>query len=414
MTKNKPHNVLVPMVGASGALCRLVCDSNLPGEHPAQLDKRISALLECGLYGQGQQALASARALNLPKSGLLNEQRKALSVLNPGDITGLASENARSAELGLALVWLNGLCEGRWDHVAATGMLDTLSDSRVKVLPIHHLQKKIQLLCQMLNQPGASSAPSHFFLPIKDPDGQDTLQKYDSQLTDLRKLGVKTHAVETLRDACDILGLRRYARTELEELLRKRIKTAVPIALCAVAASIYLLRPLLIEFGSGTSQDGKTYSTPARAQFTSNGEVSIRRSCFAQPGSPWNIYSYGDKMAVRIMPPNDTLPVYGILVTYSSQSGLKVLPLPNPRLDREQGGSSFTIDLDRIEDENFIAVLARRLIPFQINAVQEELLELIGPLHSEERFVAVRNWVNEHGSGRIEYLFKVVAEGDCQ
>ncbi len=413
MTKKKSHNVLVPMVGAAGALCRLVCDSNLPGEHPAQLDKRISALLECGLYGQGQQALAAARALNLPKSGLLNEQRKALSVLNPGDITGLASENARSAELGLALVWLNGLCEGRWDLIAATGMLDTLSDSRVRVLPIHHLHQKLNLLAQTLRQPGASSRPSHLFLPIKDPEGQNSLQKHDSQLTELRKLGVKIHAIETLRDACDILGLKRYARTELEERLRKRITTALPIALCTVAASIYLFRPLLIEFGSGTSQDGKSYSTPARAQVTSNGGVSISSSCFVQPGSPWNIYSNGDKMAVRIKPPNDTLPIYGILVTYSDQSGLKVLPLPNPRLDRIEE-SNFIIDLDRIENENFIAVVARRLIPFQINEVQEELLELIGPLHSAERFVAARNWVNEHGSGRVEHLFKVVAEGDCR
>src|SRR5262245_14445484 len=107
-TEFETREALIPMVGGKllGTLCRIAADGELPPAHPAQLDRALSELLESGLYQAGQQAKAAAHMFKLPRSGWLRATTVALHVVNPGDVVGLAAENATSAELGLALAML--------------------------------------------------------------------------------------------------------------------------------------------------------------------------------------------------------------------------------------------------------------------------------------------------------------------
>src|SRR5262249_30191456 len=142
------REVLIPLVGSgeAGALCRVAADGHLPPQHPAHLDRSISELLEGGLYQAGQQARAAVRRLQL--GGWLRRPAPvAVSIVNPGDVAGLAPDNSASAELGLALAMLMFTTQSPNRIVIASGALESGSaDLDCPIRPVHHLRAKFVLV----------------------------------------------------------------------------------------------------------------------------------------------------------------------------------------------------------------------------------------------------------------------------
>lgn len=413
MLGSTARHALIPMVGGVGAVCRVVCDGQLPPEHPAQLDRRVSALLECGLYAAGQQALAAVHALHLPKSGWLPPPPAALTVLNPGDVGGLSPENARSAEFGLALAWLLERCAGKANSVIATGLLDSASADGVAVLPVFHLAEKLRLLIEHFERPAASSAPSVFFIPDRDPDGMETTARYASELQRLHALGVQVHAVGQLSQACAVLGLRRLARAPRERQFRLGVSWLVVLLAVFVTLMWWLGRPLVLGFAAAASPGGVIYPTPARARLNADGALSLLPSCEMTGSDASARYPEGERLAVKLAPVADVVPVYGIVVTFSGSSGVQVHRMPSERLDG-QAGVAFSIDIQPPPEMQLLVVLAQRLRAFDATALQSRLQNRLVSMPMEERLNAARNWLGTQGAGRIEHLFSVVGKDACE
>lgn len=407
-----PQGVLIPMVGAAGAICRVVCDSNLPPDHPAQLDRRASALLETGLYAAGQQAIAASKSLSLPRSGFFTANSFALSVINPGDIAGLATENSRSAELGMALAWLTALCGKKGPVVAATGALDSVSSTDVLIQPVSHLKEKLRLLAEYFAKPTASQPPHYCLIPILDPDGQSTTAKYISEINNLSSLGVRVVAVSTLREACNLFNLTQLATTDTELQVRRAVKLIAALFVLVFVCVAWISRPLALSFGSAVSPSGQLFVTPSRALFDANGAIFLVPECKRAAYDYWHRYVAGERLAIKIGSVTDILPVYGVAVVVSKGHRARVMEIPQPRLDSPQG-SSFTVDLLEPEQEYMLTIIARRLLPIDAKLLQEQINQLLENRVGTDRLSAVRVLSADVAHGKLEHFFHVVEKGDC-
>ena len=405
-------NVLIPMVGSTGTICRVSCDQYLAPEHPAQLDRRLSPLLECGLYSAGQQAIASAKALRLPGSGYLADHAFSLNVINQGDVIGLSPENARSAELGLALAWLGALTGHTRHAISATGLLDPISENKVKVGPIHYLREKLDLLIAYYSKPTSSEPPQFFLIPSLDPDQKSTPQKYHKEIEQLRLLGVTVIAVDTLAQACQILGFKRIGRTRFEKKLLHGL-SALSLVICTLlGANLWLSRDLHIQFANVAMNNGHIQSTPTRASLEQDGTLSILEECRSNAASKIPKYRVGDQLAVKISPISEQLPVFGLAVAITERGGIQVFALPNRRLDITQG-NAFSVDLTQVERHSLFMVIGRRLLPYDVLNVQKRLMDWTAKLAPEERLSGARNWLSENSSGHVEHFFDVVEPEEC-
>lgn len=403
------HSAIVPMVGGRGALCRIACDTRMPPPHPAQLDPRCAALLESGLYVAGQQAIAAAHALHLPRAGWTRPASASLQVLNPGDIAGLAPENASSAELGLALAWLMQQAGSTISTVMATGKLAPEMDASVPILPIHHLGEKLRLMAEYFERPGSSSPPSHLFLPTRDPDGRLTAEKHAEALQRLHRLGITAYPVHALRDAANRLGLRRLAPSPRERQLQFGMGALLLLAMTGACGLWLIQRPLTVTFSPVASVQGDVLSTPARAISETDG-LALMPPCPTRGTLP--VHPIGEQLAIRLDLPASHLPLQLLVVSVSGVSGVKVLPLPADS-KATPGSIAFSLSVQPPEEDNLIMVLARRLLPYNAARLQQDLQTLLQPLKPPERLSAARNWLASQATGYATYHFRSVAAGAC-
>ena len=403
MSDFSPREVLIPLVGGTGggALCRVGADGDLPAPHPAQLNRSISDLLECGLYQAGQQALAATRRLQLGR-GLRREAVTALYVANPGDIGGLATENSSSAEFGLALARLLYVTQSQTRSALASGSLvvgDT--DRDVGIGAIFHLKQKFDLVLDYFAQPGVAKPPTHFFVPALDPDGADIEERYESEIAALRAIGIKVVPVATLGEAASLAGATSLAGRPADYWLKRGAAVAAVITGVLALAAWVMTRPIDISFAARAMSDGGVLQTPVRL----GAERRVLPMCVDGDGMP--TFKSGDLLGFNIAESTSGWlgPNHYIAVTVSADSGSKVLSLPLAENGRLLGG--YEIDIARGPTEsNSIFILARRHWPFDAASLDRELRDQIAPLRASERISAARNYLSSQGQGMVEYLFK--------
>jgi hypothetical protein len=414
------REALIPMVdrASAGAVARVAADGELVEPHAAQLDRSLCELLESGLYKAGQQAKAAARLVKLPGRGWLRSESEALHVNNPGDIIGLGAENSASAELGMALALLMYRSQSDSRAVLATGALELGYGGRdVPILPVHHLEQKLRTVVRYFSQPGAASAPRLFLVPQHDPDGAPVLERYGPEKEALNGVGVDLHGVGTLTEAANLVGARRYAVWPAERRLRRLVAAAAAGAVGLAAFNSWYNSSIALSFATTANPDGTISATPGRYQRgAATGDLlpPCRIAGIDTPG-----FVIGEQMAVRLRTgnPHDLASWLGgyqhVLVSISSTSGAKVLPLPGPRPVAAGAETGYLLDVRQPEEETLLVWLAKRGPPFDTTGLEARLRATLQPLQPAERMSAARNLLRKLAPGSLFYSFRSASAGSC-
>ena len=415
------REILIPLVGTgvSGALARIAADGKLAEPHQAQLDRRVSALLQSGLYPAGEQALAAVRLLSLPRERFLTRataRDEALHVVNPGDIRGLGPENSSSSELGLALALLMLRAQTPESKALASGALDlSRVDGDVPVLPVHHLGEKLRLVMQHFEQPGSPAPPRWFLVPTFDPDGSPVHDRYRSQCDALRTRGIELRGVRTLGEAARILGAHRYAPTRAERLLGWSLG-----AVCAGLALVtivlqWLYTPIPLSFAPIADVGHTLVATPARARMRGT-SIELTAPCELDDES-LPAFTIGQQMAMRVRAGRSNswirMRYHLALVAVSASSGAKILPVPAAQVLTPGGEVGYRIDVRGPEEDTLLIWLAKRGAPFDLALLQDRLRRAETPGQPAGNISAVRNVLQHAAPGVLTYYFRSVAAGKC-
>jgi hypothetical protein len=431
-----PREVLIPLVGsaAGGALCRVAADGYLPPHHPAHLDRAISDLLESGLYQAGQQARAAVRRLKVNGGWFHRPAPVALSIVNPGDVAGLAPDNSTSAELGLALAMLMYVTQSPSGTVIASGALEANSaDADGPIRAVHHLRAKFAVLEKYFRQSGVSSPPAVFFTPEMDVDGVPIADKHADSVQALRALGIEVVPVSSLRAAAARLKALRLQQRPHEVWLRRGgiaglVLLAVAAGKVSVSVSGALLSrvPIPMEFLASALGDGRIVQTPARFHRKSDNISYPALPCRTATGLP--LYRVGDTLAAKIRSgsPDDWVgmfgPNYHVLVAIAPTGGtgadskpvIKVLPFATPWDGPVRPGEKIEFSDDVQEADELVVVLAQRFEPFDRDRLAAELHQRLDPLQPSERVNAATNFLRRSAPGWLEYVFRTTSKGeDC-
>jgi hypothetical protein len=418
------REVLIPLVGAgsTGALARIAADGQSGDPHPAQLDRRLSPLLQSGLYPAGEQALAAVRLLNLPRGSALGNRLRAaagdeaLHVVNPGDIRGLGPENSSSAELGLALALLMFRAQTSETRVLASGALDLNgADHDTPVVPVHHLGDKLRLALQYFDQPGSPPAPRWFMVPALDPDGSTVQGKYRAQSDALRARGIELCCVRSLGEAARILGAHKYAPTRAEYLVRWAAAAVCVAAGVAALAHVWLNAPIPLSFAPVADTDHSLIATPVRVR-ARGASAELLAPCRLDDGRLPG-FTIGDEIAMQLHAGSAdgwSLGGYHLaLVAVSASAGVKVLPVPPSQILKPGGDVGYQVDVPGPEEETLLVWLAKRGAAFDLAALQDRLRRAEAPLRPADNISAVRNVLQHAAPGILTYDFRSVGAGKC-
>ena len=426
--RNRPEptgrELLIPLVGAggTGALARVAADGQSGDPHPAQLDRRLSPLLQSGLYPAGEQALAAVRLLNLPRGSALGNRLRAavgdeaLHVVNPGDIRGLGPENSSSAELGLALALLMFRAQTADTRALASGALDLNGANHdAPVLPIHHLGEKLRLVLQYFDQPGGPPAPRWFLVPAVDPDGSAVQERYRAQSDALRARGIELCCVRSLGEAARILGAHRYAPTRAEYVLRWSVGALCATLGLVALASHWLNAPIALSFAPVADTDHSLIATPVRVR-ARGASAELLAPCRLDDGQ-LPAFTIGDEIAMQLHAGSAdgwSLGGYHLaLVAVSASAGVKVLPVPPSQILKPGGDVGYQVDVPGPEEETLLVWLAKRGAAFDLAALQERLRRAETPLRPADNISAVRNVLQRAAPGILTYDFRSVGVGKC-
>lgn len=418
------REILIPLVGAggAGALARIAADGQSGDPHPAQLDRRLSPLLQSGLYPAGEQALAAVRLLKLPRGSVLGNRLRAtagdeaLHVVNPGDIRGLGPENSSSAELGLALALLMFRAQTEETRALASGALDLNSAERdAPIVPVHHLGEKLRLVLQYFDQPGGPPAPRWFLVPALDPDGTAVLDRYRAQSDALRERGIDLCCVGSLGEAARILGAHRYAPTRAEYVLRWSVGTLCASVGLIALARIWLDAPIALSFAPVADTDHSLIATPVRVR-ARGPSAELLAPCRLDDGR-LPAFTIGDEIAMQLHAGSAdgwSLGGYHLaLIAVSASAGVKVLPVPPSQILKPGRDVGYQIDVPGPEEETLLIWLAKRGAAFDLAALQERLRRAATPLRPTGNISAVRNVLQHAAPGILTYDFRSVGVDKC-
>jgi hypothetical protein len=368
-----------------------------------------------GLYQAGQHAIAAVRLFALPGARWLPRAPEALHVVNPGDVVGLAAENANSAELGLALALLMFGAQTQQAAVIASGALDLRVGRDVKVLPVHHLARKLRLVLNHFSQPGTAPAPRYFIVPAHDPDGIAVADRYRQEIDALGILGIEVHVVSSLGDAVRLLDAKHRAMTRMERGVRGLLAATAVLLLTALVVRSWLIAPIALTFTPVANADGSIVATPARAAIGAS-SVQLLPPCRA---GDLPAFPIGEHMAVHLRSGS----THGLgswlgggfrhaLVSISG-SGLKVLPPPASAAVAPGSDAGYLIEIREPQEETLLVWLAKRGSPFDTSELEERLRGKLQTLRPSERISAARNLLQAAAPGVILYSFRSVPPEAC-
>ncbi len=445
------RTVLIPIIGAGetdGRIIRVQADSSLPERNDAGLDPQINQLNDWQLYEAGAIALGAVKRLQLSakRMALFHRLKKkpvsgTLSVTNGPDIVGLHCDHNKSAELGLALGLLMYAGQSRDHVVIATGCLaraadpaSVLSDD-VDVLPVEGLSTKIETIRRSLDQYKGDARTSRFFffLPDKTSTGEKVSEEFAADLERLKRdfndrgLKLRICPVSTLREATEKLGIKALEVTTADKLFAGGVIAAISLASLSIAAWLWLSAPIELSFAQVTLASGDSVSSPTRAQYNVKAKrYTLVETCIGDRNLP--AYKAGEWMIVRtrISAAGWFTSVFGgyhfALVSVSEKSGIKVFP-PNTfhkgltnRSDETSvsGELSVALPVTGPAESNKIIILARRLSPFNVEALQQGLTKEIADVPPARYVNRTVSYLSQQAPGYLDYSFlSVVKEPEC-
>jgi hypothetical protein len=415
------REVLVPVVAgdaATAVLARIVADGGLPAPHPAKLEPEISELLNVGLYSAGQMARAAVRRLR--RRYWPRPHTAALSVANPGELFGLAEENARSAELGLALALLLFQSQASTRCVLATGSVSSVDGGKVSVLPVNHLHRKFATVEKHYLQIDIARPPVLMLVPETDPDGNGVAKRYAPEIERLAALGIAVQPVSDLSEAAERIdalrpawptGARATVATALAALLLVGLASAAIRAL-SVPIPLAFTDALLVE--GGTIQQA-----PFRATRQPEGTWVSRPPCSTKDGLP--AYRPNDQVmfAARAGDRMDWIGqlsgLYITLVAVTPGSIIKVMPINAADRAYAPGEPIFWAwPLTKPSEPGpiLIAVLAQRLGPLDRDQLAKNLHSQLKLLEPAERLNGAQRYLEQIAPGAMFYYLREIGENE--
>ena len=453
-----PRTVLIPLATGkanSGRIARVQADGLAPTPNAAGLSSPIADLSDWGLYPAGAFAVGAIQRLQLPRRGIALAQRLGrgtissyLRVTNGPDLLGLTPENSRSAELGLALAVLMHAGQSRDRLAIATGALardpsPNAPIDDVAVDPVGGIASKIEALVTALNkQRGGAYAPRVLFLlPALTLEGDPTSKVYAAQLSALkaafaeRGVEIEIAPVSSLREATSKLGITALESTPTDRLLIRSGIAGIASIILACLAYLWLTAPLKLGFSDVELSDGQKVPSPVRAVYDAQSAVFVMRpSCVGAQKLP--VYQQGESLVLKASLRNSRAVdrilggYHYAILSVSERSGIKVFPPqtigsptttlqpvtkapPTPATSPSE--LSLVLPVEGPTEKNKLIILARRLRPFDANALRTGLeTALIGASPAERINVAV-TYLSGSAPGYLDYSF-LSAEGDpeCQ
>lgn len=428
--RSRGHEVLIPVVGVddhafqpgvgtaegseAGSLVRVVARPDMPPPHPAGLDPVIAELNDVGLYQAGQTAWAALRRCGQKRSGWLAAQSVSLGVANPGDVNGLAPANAHSAELGLALALALQRAGSPLHEVIATGALDPGGrDPLVPVLPIAHLDRKLELIAAEFRQPGAAPVPPLLLLPSKEPDGTPVERRHAAALKALRRRGIQAEPVATLAEALIRVRAQQLARHPGERLVKAVVALAVVLGFALAGGLVWLNRPIEAQFLPVTLPDGRVAQTPLRVRLGAEGLPEALTECEAGTAAR---LATGEALAIRFATaahgPSRWLGTQAAVVAVGSATGVKVLPATTAIPGGFVPGTaqSFIADIVDPAQENLLAILLRPGRAFDPAALEARLQARLAGLDPAVRLSAAENLLRTQAPGILVHRFTTTGQ----
>jgi hypothetical protein len=446
-----PRTVLIPLAGFgddAGRIARVQADSTSATRNPAGLKPQIAELADWQLYEAGAIALGAIKRLSLKPRGFAPFQRLTrtsvsglLTVTNGPDLLGLTAENARSAELGLALALLMHASQIRDRLVIATGCLSRdaapgIATRDVAVLPVGEMKRKIAVLEEALELQKGSAYTRRivFFVPSVTPEGAPTTAKHAAEfqhLTDAyRQQGVEIEVcpVGTLREAAAKLQIEGTVATTADRVLVACLIAALITMGAAGLMYRWVTAPLHLAFGNIELTSGVSVASPMRAVFDIGKKTFVMRpTCFGAQRIP--IYRAGESLVFRAIMRNGSLLGRGLLgyhyvvISVSEQSGLKVFPAETFRhpVSLTEHATARPLDVswqltavipvDAPGEKNKLIILARRLQPFDSAALRHDLEAALEGRPASQRINTVVAQLAGYVPGYLDYSF-LSADGD--
>lgn len=403
---------LIPVVGPHGGAIACIAAGD---ERDARHDLRVADLQEDALGPAGLSATAAAHRVRLRGGRWPGRATGALYVDNPKELSGLYAENSGSAELGVALALVMYRAQSSARAVLATGTLALSEGSdEVSIGPVCGLKAKLRIVAEHFSRPGAAPPPRLCLVPERDLAAGDL----NSEIGNLRTLGIKVQGVKTLADAARRVGARRRALHPRQRAVRRLFALACAWLIAWGAWTILVRAPIPLKFTALVSPDGTILATPARSRDPpgSGWQPPCRLAGSDLPG-----FVIGERIAMRLSTGGESdllawlLGYQHALVSISTVSGLKVL-LPGSRRSIPPGmRPGYQIEVREPEEETLFAWLARRgWDPFDAVALEAELHRSLGPLKPPERMNAARNLLKDYAPGVLFYSFRSIAADACR
>lgn len=417
--------VLIPLAGAHGGPGRLVrihVSDDLPPPHKAGLRPELSELKQCGLYLSGEQALAASRAAvrRMRNGRLAGLRRMALAVANPGEVGSIAPDNARSAELGLALALVLGAARPG-ARVLATGRIDIAGSNR-RIGPIGQLADKLRLLIDRASLEHEPALPDRFFVPATDPDGVGVHERHAAAIAQLAAIGVTVTAVSTLDEALSCLNL----RMPIPARVRwggGAAAAMIVLAAAGMSAALWFNRPAEAAWELQFLADGRIADCPLPVGFhASQADACMARSALCSASGKVTAYPTGTLLDLRFVIGTEEERVqahlggYGAAVIWGRANGVpRAQALEGVRLPGEPW--RVELPLGAVPGDWVVAIVARRgqaVTKATINRLQQALERKL-PSQPERTVNALFNALRATPGVALVYPFQTVTgEAACK
>ena len=445
-----PRSVIVPLAGASsGALIEVRADNVPPQSNDEGFDPQLAQLFGwSGLYQSGATAVAAVRRLRLGAVGLGrlralrgNPVSGYLSIANARDTDGLAPDQSRSAELGLALALIAYGGQSKATAIAATGRIDAsprpgqAADRTVRVEPVGELGTKIGALAAFIDARAPADRTDHLclFVPARTLDGENVIDAHKGELYRLRaacaaqSCALEVYPVETLNDAVVRLCVRGMLPTWTDRILAGGLGSAASVGVGLLAWTSFLDAPIRLSFEDIVLADGTATTSPIRAVFEqSQGAFVMRPQCLGAQATA--MYRPGDTLIMRVGAASEgwlTRRLGGhryVIAAVSEKSGVLVLPPESFAAAVKSGGdivrpsatpSSTTelllgLPVTGPSERTKLIVLAKRASAFDAAGLRKNLEAAVAGKPEAERINAATAVLARAAPGYLDYSFRSV------
>ncbi|MDD2870008.1 hypothetical protein [Neomegalonema sp.] len=439
-------SVLIPLAGGErgGTVGVVEATDERPDHEAPGVDPALIELIDVELYKSGKTARRAARRLPQARRSfrlLSSSQAIFLRVADDAPFEGLAEENGRSAELGLALALLMLERESPLSTIAATGALELppTDASRDRLIgPVSGLSEKFAALGEHLRQrKGGDWGHSLMILtPSLTLEGAPVAKAHDGDLRDLRLaaasvgVAIDLRPVERLSEAARSVQALRRRKHPREWLARIGAAALSALAALATALAVWASAPLEMGFASTSVEGVGEVRTPVRSLFLQpSGRLVPQPPCL--DAGPLPLVPFGQNLTFHVSTQGGAAPLWAhdfLIVTagkalIDGEPSLMFYPLEklrasgNPPRKTAQGEVVWSASLTMaslVEEEMTLFVLGRRFGSFDVAALRNDLSAAMRAVPADKRLNIAGIHLTGLGFRMLDYSFRVVKnQGDC-